>query len=90
MRLNNTTQKAKNWIFNYKNSDCYSVEEAYSRPSTRKLSIEENIKKKMWAMGGHSYKVLGANSSFFTCGYLNKDCTVLYIETAYNTFEIEL
>lgn len=89
-KLNNTTQKASNWIEQYNNSCCYSVLNFYGNCSRRKEAIENDIKKKMTENNCHGYKVLNGNSSFFTCAYKNSDNSILYVETIGNTFEIEL
>ena len=89
-KLNKTTQKARAWIEQYNNSSCYSVRDWYTSRVYRKESIEEAIKERIRAEGLHGYKVLSGNSSFFTCGYKSADGSILYIETAYNIYEIVL
>lgn len=88
--LNKVTQKAKRWIDSYFNSTCYSVLDFYSRPSQNKIYIEQRIRDNMNNDGYHDYRILGGNSSFYTCGYRTLDNKKLIIETAYNTFVIEL
>ena len=89
-KLNNTTQKASNWIRQYNNSTCYSVLNFYGRCSYTKISIENEIIEKMNKNNCHGYRVLNGNNSFFTCAYKSKDDSILYVETIGNTFEIEL
>lgn len=90
IKLNKTTQKAKNWIDSYFRSNFNSIEVFYSRPSYNKIRAERECINRMLEVNGKGYKVLGGNSSFFTCGYRSNDEKTLYIETACNTFEIAL
>ena len=89
-KLNNTTQKARKWIEEYNSSNCLSVNYFYDRCSYEKTSIENDIKKKMTENNCHSYRILSGNCFHFVCGYLNKDNTILYVETIGNTWEIKL
>ncbi len=89
-KLNKTTARAEGWINHYFNSDYYSVEQFYNRPSYNKIRAENGCINRMNSINGKGYKVLGGNSSFFTCGYMNETRDILYIETAYNIFEIDL
>ena len=91
-KLNNTTEKAKRWIDSYNRADYCSVESFYNRPSYNKIRAENECIDRMNSINGHRYRyrVLGGNSSFFTCGYLSEDSKTLYIETACRTYEIEL
>ena len=89
-KLNKTTERAEHWIKTYFNSSCFSVLDFYSKPSSSKIRIEQKIKNKMIENNCIDYRVLSGNSSFFTCGYMDKNENILYIETAYNTYEIDL
>lgn len=89
-KLNNTTERAIHWIRAYNNSNYTSVENFYTRPSENKIYAERQCIERMNFINGYGYRVLGGNSSFFTCGYKSYDGKKLYIETACNTFEIEL
>lgn len=90
MILNKTTQKAKRQIEAYFNSTCSSVLDFYSRPSQNKIYSEQKIREHMADGGFYGYRILGGNTSFYTCGCRTLDDKKLIIETAYNTFEIEL
>ena len=37
--INPTTKKAERFLHNYNESNCYRIEDAYKRPSCRKVSI---------------------------------------------------
>lgn len=89
-KLNKTTQKARRWIEEYNSSSDYSVTTFYGRCSYEKISIENDIKKKMTENNCHGYKILSGNCFHFVCGYKNQDNTSLYIETIGNTWEIKL
>lgn len=89
-KLNKTTQKAEGWIKQYFNSSCFSVRDFYGRCSDEKISIERKIREKMYQNKCTDYRVLNGNCFYFTCGYMDKHENILYIETACNTFEIDL
>lgn len=89
-KLNKTTKRAESWIRAYNNSSYYSIDDFYKSCSSAKYRAEDDCKKRMLSIHGYGYKVLGGNSSFFTCGYLSEDGNTLYIETQCNTFEIAL
>lgn len=92
-KLNNTTKRAIGFIDSYNraiNRKNYSVENFYSRPSYNKIRAENECINKMKSINGYGYRVLGGNSSFFTCGYKSENGDILYIETACNTYEIAL
>lgn len=89
-KLNKTTKRAKGWIDSYFQSSCYSVRDFYSSRVYRKESIEEAIKTKMRENNLHDYRIVSGNGFYFTCGYMDEAENILYIETAYNIFEIDL
>ena len=89
-KLNKSTKRAQNWIKQYNDSTCYSVSDFYVSRVYRKQSIENDIKNKMDINDFTCYRVLSGNSSFFVCGYMTSDKKTLFIETAYNIYEIEL
>ena len=89
-KLNRNNARAENWVNSYFNSSYYGVEQFYNRPSYNKIRAERECINRMLEVKGEGYRVLGGNSSFFTCGYLSNDSKILYIETACNTFEIAL
>ena len=89
-KLNRNNARAESWVKNYFNSSYYGVEQFYNRPSYNKIRAEKECINRMLEVNGKGYKVLGGNSSFFTCGYLSDDEKTLYIETHCNTFEIAL
>lgn len=57
-------------LYQYFTARWSSVKEAYTRPSTRKVAIEENIKADMVNEDGYYYKVMSRNVYKFTCGYM--------------------
>lgn len=89
-KLNNTTQKAQNWIKQYNDSNCYSVSNFYGSCSQEKLSIKNDIKNKMLKNDCNGYRVLSGNCFHFVCAYMNYKDNILYVETIGNTWEIKL
>ena len=84
--INNNTKKAQAFINAYNRSNIFDLYEAYANPSTAKTRADYNCRMMMQSEGGHNYKIIGYNSSFFTVAWIaGKD---LRIETAYNSFII--
>ena len=84
--INNTTKKAQTFINAYNRSSMYDLQDAYRTPSTRKTRADYNCRMMMQSEGGHNYKIIGYNSSFFTVAWIAGNA--LRIETAYNSFII--
>ena len=84
--LNNNTKQAQHFINAYNSSDIFSLREAYANPSTAKTRADYNCRMMMQSEGGHNYKIIGYNSSFFTVAWIAGNA--LRIETAYNSFII--
>ena len=89
-KLNKNTQRAKSWIDLYFKSTCLSVRDFYKSRVYRKESIEDAIKKRMLEENLTDYRIVSGNGFYFTCGYMDATENTLYIETAYNIFEIFL
>lgn len=89
-KLNKTTKKARRWIEEYFNSDCYSVRDFYVSAVSRKESIENAIKLRLRVDNLIGYKVISGSAFYFTCGYMTADKKTLFIETASSIYEIEL
>lgn len=88
--LKKTTKKGNWYIKRYFYSDYTSVSEYYVNPSTKKISIEENIKSRMRELDCYDYRILGGNNNCFQCGYRSRDGEYLYIETHASTYRIGL
>ena len=84
--INNNTKQAERYINAYNHSNMYDLQDAYRTPSTRKTRADYNCRMMMQSEGGHNYKIIGYNSSFFTVAWIAGDA--LRIETAYNSFII--
>ena len=84
--INNNTKQAERYINAYNRSSMYDLQDAYGRPSTRKTRADYNCRMMMQSEGGHNYKIIGYNSSFFTVAWIAGNA--LRIETAYNSFII--
>ena len=89
-KLNKTTQRAKGWIDDYFTSSCFSVRDFYTSQVYRKESIEDAIKRRISAGNLHGYKIIGGNGYYFTCGYMDENENILYVETVSNIYEIDL
>ena len=88
--LNKNTERAKRWINGYFMSRYFSINQFYKNPSYAKERAEKDCINRMIELNGHGFKVLGGNSSFFTCGYTDETENTLFIETACNTYKIFL
>lgn len=86
--LNKTTKKAMEWINAYERASKNSVYEFYRCPSNRKIQAEAIIRQCMQKEGGSNYKIMGGNSSFFTCGYMASNKLVVF--TGFDRYEINL
>ena len=66
-------------LYQYFTARWSSVKEAYTKPSTRKVAIEQSIMADMVNEDGYYYKVMSRNVYKFTCGYMTGngiDCKV--------------
>ena len=88
--LKKTTKRGKYYIKKYFSSDYISVTEYYVNPSTKKVSIETNIRSRMRELDCYDYRVIGGNCQCFQCGYRSRDGEYLYIETYAATYKIGL
>ena len=84
--INNNTKQAERYINAYNRSSMYDLQDAYRTPSTRKTRADYNCRMMMQSEGGHNYKIIGYNSSFFTVAWIAGNA--LRIETACNSFII--
>ena len=84
--IKNNTKQAERYINAYNRSSMYDLQDAYRTPSTRKTRVDYNCRMMMQSEGGHNYKIIGYNSSFFTVAWIAGNA--LRIETAYNSFII--
>lgn len=57
-------------LYQYFTARWSSVKEAYTKPSTRKVAIEQSIMADMVNSDGYYYKVMSRNVYKFTCGYM--------------------
>ena len=89
-KLNKTTKKAKAWIDSYFKSCDFSVRDCYTTRAYTKEAIEDKIKERIYKEGMTDYRIISYNGFYFTCGYMDKVQNILYVETAYNIFEIDL
>ncbi len=93
MKLNKGTKKAKYFRERY---ECYyhnSLSDCYNSYSYAKAVAEVRCRDKMTSMNGWGFNIFSFNSMTFTCGWLYEDketgITMLNVETAYNSYQME-
>ena len=84
--ISNNTKQAERYINEYNRSSIFDIYEAYAKPSTDKTRADYNCRMMMQSEGGHGYKIIGYNCSFFTVAWIAGNA--LRIETAANSFVI--
>ena len=84
--INNNTKQAERYINAYNCSSIFTLREAYANPSTAKTRADYNCRMMMESEGGHGYKIIGYNCSFFTVAWIAGNA--LRVETACNSFVI--
>ena len=84
--INNNTKQAQHLINAYNRSSIFTLREAYANPSTAKTRADYNCRMMMESEGGHGYKIIGYNCSFFTVAWIAENA--LRVETACNSFVI--
>ena len=87
--ISKNSQKGMNYLHSFevakaKNIDC--LEKVYGRYSNEKARADYHCRMMMESEGGHDYKIIGYNSSFFTVAWIAGNA--LRVETAYNSFVI--
>lgn len=84
--INNNTKQAERYIDAYNRSKMYDLQDAYKKPSTRKTRANYECRMMMESEGGHGYKIIAHNSSFFTVAWIAGNA--LRVETAYDSLII--
>lgn len=85
------SKQEREYIRAYNLSNKQSIDYCYSKPSFRKMYIEECIFRDMEMLKGFGYKVLSFNKFYFTCAYQYFDADsklYLRVETPKHTFDI--
>lgn len=82
------TKQDKSIVERYRNSTATRLSEVYSSYSKEKESSYNAIIDEMVSLGGHTLRILGANSSAYSCAY-QLDDTLVY-HTAWNRRVIKL
>ena len=85
--INATTKRGTAFINAYNRSDRGSLRECYSNYSSAKARAERDCIEKMHRENGVGFKILGFNSSFFTCGWMTDEG--LRIETACGSYLVK-
>ena len=87
IKLNKTTQKAKNYIRAYKNSTNYRLEDCYNNYSYAKEKAFDYCINKMQEMGGCGGFIIGYNTCFFSFAFVVNDRLIVICPI--NEYEIE-
>lgn len=65
------TKKAANLNYKWHVATCVSLAEAYKTGgSQEKRAAEKRIYQEMQALGGHSFRIVSANTFNFSCAYV--------------------
>lgn len=91
-KLNTSTEEARTKIRRYDNAKYDDIYKAYKKPSCRKVSAFNEIKKEMVNVKGYDMRITGAGSDVFSCAYKVKDgsdVVWLIYHTPSNRFAIE-
>jgi hypothetical protein len=79
------TKQQQQIITRYNNSNNYSLDDVYSSYSVYKARAERHVLNEMESVNGWGYKILGANSTQFSCAYLKQDENDGTIKIVYHT-----
>ena len=88
IKLNKTTQKAKNYIRAYQNSTNYRLEDCYNNCSYAKKRAFDYCINKMEEMGGQAGCIISYNIYFFAFAFEVNDKLIVICPT--NEYEIQL
>lgn len=81
------TKKLQHLVEAYEHATMRDLYDLYERPSCAKIEADRKIRHEMIDAGGYGYRIIGGNSSTFSCAY--KVGTTLIYHTAYNKYIIE-
>ena len=83
------SQQAQNWLFRYNTAKYHSIEQAYAKPSSKKIKADKECQEQCQRENGHGYKIISAGPQFFTVAWMTCDGN-LRVETVYNSYIIKL
>lgn len=87
------TKQLRFWYAQWRDCDCYSVIDAYGKPSEWKRAAECRIKQYMGAHRGYGYRVINHTCNFFTAAYVADDATgnpEFVVDTGRNIYSCSL
>jgi hypothetical protein len=92
MRLNKETKKAQGLIWSHERANKYTLKDAYTNPSWRKVEAYERWRQACKDLKGTDFRITGASSHFFSLAfkYMNEGKETLVYVTHANIYEIEL
>lgn len=83
----------KQILENYKKSEYYSLNQKYKSCSFAKIKAEQEILQDMKNLNGYNYKIVGANTSTFSCAFTfeenNKQFLKYFTRSKIKIFEVE-
>lgn len=82
------SKRAQNWLAAYNASKCPCIEQAYAKPSSRKIKADRECWQRCQQEDGRRFRIISAGARYFTAAWTVRDG--LRVETAYNSYFIEL
>lgn len=95
-KLNYNTKKAKTFVNEWENSECYTLYDAYEKPSPEKAKAYRKIFEEFINTDNSTtLKIIGHNSWYFTAAYAlfegySDNYKTLIVHTPINVYYIEL
>ena len=90
-KLSANSKLGQHFVKAYSNSNCYTLEDAYAKPSAAKQAAFKHCQQQCAAENGKYLCVIGANCQFFTVAFEVKNsfgATELRVITPYNDYLI--
>lgn len=82
------SKRAQNWLAAYNASKHICIEQAYAKPSSRKIKAGRECWQRCQQEDGHRFRIISAGAQYFTVAWTVRGG--LRVETAYNSYFIEL
>lgn len=89
--LNEETKQAKNFLKGYQLSTKTTIYDAYSKPSSKKISSYNELLYKMKELNGYGMKIISHCCDYYSCGYIIEENNQKYLicETYANSYKIK-
>lgn len=84
-------KKAEHFRTRYIHAEGITIFDVYDYPSTAKMLAYKQCLEKCYSQGGYDFRIMSHNCQYFTCGWITgfSDETILHVETALNSYEME-